>query len=115
MLVPSYQAGPYLALLVQSVQAQTYQRWELLVLDDGSGDLEYPDVQDVLDDPRIRPSRWTPNRGVIQATRFLMEEARGSFWCYPGAHDLLFLQFMEKRLAVLDRHPEVFLMFGKGG
>lgn len=44
-----------------------------------------------------------------------MEEARGSFWCYPGAHDLLLLQFMEKRLAVLDRHPEVSLMFGKGG
>jgi len=37
VLVPSYQAGPYLALLVDSVLAQTYQRWELLILDDGSG------------------------------------------------------------------------------
>jgi len=115
VLVPSYQAGPYLALLVESVLAQTYQRWELLILDDGSGDLDYPDVQDVLDDERIRAFRWSPNRGVSQATRFLMEEARGDFWCYPGADDLLMPQFMEKRLAVLDRHPEVSLVFGKGG
>jgi glycosyltransferase involved in cell wall biosynthesis len=114
VLVPSYQAGPYLAFLVESVRAQTYQRWELLILDDGSGDLDHPDVQDVLDDERIRAFRWSPNRGVSQATRFLMEEARGDFWCYPGADDLLLPQFIEKRLAVLDRHPEVSLVFGRG-
>jgi glycosyltransferase involved in cell wall biosynthesis len=115
VLVPSYQAGPYLALLVESVRAQTYQRWELLILDDGSGDLDHPDVQDVLADDRIRAFRWLPNRGVSQATRFLMEEARGEFWCYPGADDLLLPQFIEKRLTVLDRHPEVSLVFGRGG
>ena len=115
VLVPSYQAGPYLALLVESVRAQTYQRWELLILDDGSGDLDYPDVQGSLADSRILAFRWSPNRGVSQATRFLMEEARGEFWCYPGADDLLLPEFIEKRLAVLIRHPEVSLVFGRGG
>lgn len=115
VLVPSYQAGSFLALLVESVRAQTHQRWELLILDDGSGDLDHPAVQDVLLDPRIRAFRWSPNRGVSQATRFLMEEARGEFWCYPGADDLLSPHFIENRLAVLDRHPEVSLVFGKGG
>lgn len=115
VVVPSYQAGSYLALLVESVQAQTHQRWELLILDDGSGDLDYPDVQDVLADDRIRAFRWSPNRGVSQATRFLLEEARGDFWCYPGADDLLLPQFIEKRLGLLHRHPEISLVFGRGG
>jgi glycosyltransferase involved in cell wall biosynthesis len=115
VLVPSYQAGPYLAFLVESVRAQTYQCWELLILDDGSGDLDHPDVVDVLADNRIRAFRWSPNRGVSQATRFLMEEARGDFWCYPGADDILLPQFIEKRLAVLDRHHDVSLVFGRGG
>jgi len=44
-----------------------------------------------------------------------MEEARGEFWCYPGADDLLLPEFIQKRLAVLDRHPEVSLVFGRGG
>jgi len=67
VLVPSYHAGPYLALLVETVRAQTYQRLELLILDDGSGDLDHPDVQVVLADDRIRAFRWSPNRGVSQA------------------------------------------------
>ncbi|MCP9929768.1 glycosyltransferase [Cyanobium sp. AMD-g] len=114
VLVPSYQAGSYLSLLVESMLCQSYQRWELLILDDGSGDLDHPDVQEVLADSRIRTFRWSPNRGVSQAFRFLMEEARGDFWCYPGADDLLSPQFIEQRLVVLDRHPEVSLVFGKG-
>jgi glycosyltransferase involved in cell wall biosynthesis len=95
--------------------AQTHQNWELLILDDGSGDLDHQEVQTVLGDPRIRAFRWRPNRGVSQATRFLMEEARGAFWCYPGADDLLRPQFIEKRLAVMGRDLEVSVVFGKGG
>jgi glycosyltransferase involved in cell wall biosynthesis len=115
VIVPSYHAAPYLPLLVESVRAQTHHRWELLLLDDGSGDLDYPDVQAFLDDTRIRTFCWKPNRGVSQATRFLMEEVRGDFWCYPGADDLLLPQFIEKRLAVLAQHPEVSIVFGRGG
>ena len=115
VLVPSYQAGSYLGLLVKSVRAQTHQRWELLILDDGSGDLDHPDLHDIWGDDRIRAFRWSPNRGVSQATRFLMEEALGEYWCYPGADDLLFPNFIEQRLGLLHRHPEVSLVFGRGG
>jgi len=115
VLVPSYQAGRYLGLLIDSVMTQTHQDWELLILDDGSGDLDHPEVARRLEDPRIRTFRWQPNRGVSLATRFLMEEARGDYWCYPGADDLLRTQFMEKRLAVMAAHPEVSFIFGRGG
>jgi len=114
VLVPSYQASSYLSLLVKSVLAQTYENWELLILDDGSGDLDYPDVEIVLKDSRIRTFRWFPNRGVSQATRFLMQEARGEFWCYPGADDLLFPYFIQERITVLDHHLDVSCVFGKG-
>jgi glycosyltransferase involved in cell wall biosynthesis len=115
VIVPSYQAGHYLGLLIESVLAQTYENWELLILDDGSGDLDHPEVTGRLEDSRIRAFRWNPNRGVSRATRFLMEQARGDFWCYPGADDLLRPQFIEKRLSVLAAHPEVALVFGRGG
>jgi glycosyltransferase involved in cell wall biosynthesis len=115
VLVPSYKAGDYLALLVQSVLEQSHTRWELLILDDGSGDLKHPEVQALLGDPRIRCYAWTPNRGVSKATRFLMEQVQGEFWCYPGADDVLRPQFIEKRLQTLRDHCDVSLVFGKGG
>lgn len=114
VLVPSYRAGHYLAHLIESVLYQTYQRWELLILDDGSGDLDHPNVKSLLADPRIRTYRWFPNRGVSQATRFLMEEAAGKYWCYPGADDLICPEFISSRLALLDHHCEVSIIFGKG-
>jgi glycosyltransferase involved in cell wall biosynthesis len=115
VIVPSYNAGPYLRVLVESILTQTHERWELLILDDGSGDLDYPGVGDILQDPRIRTFRWTPNRGVSQATRSLLEQARGEFWCYPGADDVLRPEFIAKRLQVMAGHPEVSLVFGPGG
>jgi glycosyltransferase involved in cell wall biosynthesis len=102
-------------MLVESVKAQTHSQWELLIMDDGSGDLDHPAVRPTLADPRIQTFRWYPNRGVSQATRFLMGQAKGEFWCYPGADDLLSPEFLVRRLAVMEEHPEVALVFGKGG
>lgn len=115
VLVPSYNAGPYLGELVKSVLTQTHANWELLILDDGSGDLDHPAVQSLLSDQRIRCFRWHPNRGVSKATRFLMEQAQGEFWCYPGADDLLRPRFIEARLETMRGHTEVSLVFGRGG
>jgi glycosyltransferase involved in cell wall biosynthesis len=115
VLVPSYKAGSYLGHLVRSVLDQTYSTWELLILDDGGDDLDHPEVAQHLGDGRIRCHRWKPNRGVSEATRFLMEQARGAYWCYPGADDVLRPRFIEKRLATLRNHPEVALAFGRGG
>lgn len=102
-------------MLVSSVKDQTYSRWELLILDDGSGDLDHPDVCATLDDSRIRTFRWKRNRGVSQATRFLMGQVKGEFWCYPGADDLLAPQFLEKRVVCMDEHPDAAVVFGRGG
>lgn len=115
ILVPTYQAGRHLAELVGSIQAQTHPNWELLILDDGSGDVDHPEVGESLGDPRIRVFRWSPNRGVSRATAFLLEQAKGEFWCYPGADDLLRPKFIERRLEVMDRNLGVAVVFGKGG
>ncbi len=114
ILVPSYRAGRYLGMLIDSVLAQTFQDWELLILDDGSGDLDHPSLVGKLSDSRIRSFAWTPNRGVSSATQFLMLEATGKCWCYPGADDLLMPTFIERRLELLADYPEVTLVFGKG-
>lgn len=115
VLVPTYRAEHYLGILIDSVKSQTFTDWELLILDDGSGDLDRPSVCSHLSDPRIQTFRWQINRGVSEATRFLMKRVTGEFWCYPGADDLLAPSFLERRLVAMETHKEAALVFGKGG
>lgn len=62
IVTPAYQQAGYIRRCVESVLAQTYARWELVVVDDGSTD-GTPDVVEAYGDPRIRCIRL-PHRGL---------------------------------------------------
>ncbi len=62
IVTPAYDQAGYIRRCVESVLAQTYPRWELIVVDDGSTD-GTPDVVEAYGDPRIRCIRL-PHRGL---------------------------------------------------
>ena len=62
IVTPTYNAGPFIRQCVESVLAQTFQDWELVVVDDGSSD-GTPDVVETYRDPRVRCLRL-PHRGL---------------------------------------------------
>ncbi len=67
VVVPAYQVGKYVGDTLRSVQAQTLQDWECVVIDDGSSDDTAAVVQRIAaDDARIRLSRQA-NQGLSAA------------------------------------------------
>ena len=104
IIMPVYQTRDYLAEAVQSVRNQTYSRWELLLIDDGS-----TDGSDALcdqlarEDARIRVFHQE-NAGVSRARNKGLEEARGDYYCFLDSDDALapvFLAWhMEKQKAI---------------
>jgi glycosyltransferase involved in cell wall biosynthesis len=112
ILVPSYKAARFLGPLCQSIQAQTLADFEVLIADDGSPDNTAEAVAPFLRDARFRFFSWQPNRGVARATLTLLTEARGEFWCNPGADDLLKPDFLAARIEALERHPQAILAHG---
>jgi glycosyltransferase involved in cell wall biosynthesis len=62
IVTPTYNAAPYVRQCVESVLAQTYREWELVVVDDGSTD-GTPDIVETYGDPRVRCLRL-PHRGL---------------------------------------------------
>ena len=88
VIVPVYNVYPYLRDCVQSVQAQSYQNWELLLVDDGStdGSGELCDELAVEDD-RIRVFH-KPNGGLSDARNHGMHHARGEYFCLLDSDDL---------------------------
>src|SRR5438093_208857 len=114
VIVPTYRAGRYLIELCKSLQEQTYPHFEVLVLDDGSDDHLSVDLEPYRSDVRFKFAHWDGNRGVNQATYYLLSQVCGDYWCYPGADDILLPNFIEERIRVIESGPEVAMVHGPG-
>ncbi len=112
ILVPAYNAARYLPELCRSIQAQTYPDYEVLVANDGSIDDTVATLAPFLRDQRFRLFGWEQNRGLNQAWAALCSQARGDYWCCPGADDVLYPTFVERRLATLQANPQAGLVHG---
>ena len=111
-IVPCYNGALYIAQLCQSIQAQTFGDFEVLLGDDCSTDNTVEILQPFLRDPRFKLFRWKPNRGMHFGVMVLLNEARGQFWCPPGQDDILEPQLLERRVPWLASHPEAVLIHG---
>jgi glycosyltransferase involved in cell wall biosynthesis len=112
IIVPAYNAAPYLAELGDSLRAQTHQNFEALILDDGSSDNTREVLEPFRKDARFKILNWSPNRGVNVATSELLGRMQGDYWCNPGADDVLHPNFVAERLNILEAHPEAALVHG---
>src|ERR1017187_7036181 len=83
VLVPVHNAGPYLRPAVDSVLAQTFSDFELILIDDGSSDGCLESVSD-LRDPRIRIFRQE-QRGAPAALNAGLARGRGSGVALPDS------------------------------
>jgi len=114
VVVPCFNAAPYAGALIESVLGQTFGDFELLLADDGSSDGTAAVLERYQGDRRVRLARWEGNRGVTAATLTLLAQARGAYWCYPGADDLLDPVFLERRLRRLEARPDAVWAAGPG-
>ncbi|GJD51501.1 Undecaprenyl-phosphate 4-deoxy-4-formamido-L-arabinose transferase [Methylobacterium crusticola] len=86
--MPVFNGGDYFALALDSVLAQTYPNFEILVVDDGSADPdEVARIVAAADSPRIRLFRQ-PNGGVASAMNTAVRHMEGDFLCWLSHDDL---------------------------
>ena len=113
ILVPAYNAARYLPGLCESVRAQTYPHYEVLIGNDGSKDNTAAVLAPFLQDKRFQLVEWQPNRGLSRGMAILYTAMKGDYWCCTGADDLFYPQFLEKRVEVLEANPQGFLVHGQ--
>jgi len=93
VVIPLYNKGPYIARALNSVLAQTFQDFEVIVVDDGSTD-SGAEVVRRFDDPRIRLIQQE-NRGVSAARNRGIEAARAELVAFLDADDEWLPGFVE--------------------
>jgi glycosyltransferase involved in cell wall biosynthesis len=104
--IPTYNRAQILPYAVNSVLAQTYEDFELIICDDASPD-ETPTVVQQWDDPRIRYLRHPQNIQRSRNMRAGFEAAQGEYFIKFDDDDALTPTFLEKTVAVLEANPQV--------
>jgi len=110
VLMPSYNHARYVAAAIQSIQAQTFQDFEIVVTDDGSQD-GTADVVAAMNEPRLRLSRFPVNRGFSAAINDALRRSRGEYLTFLNSDDCFLPAKLELQVAFLDAHPEIGAVF----
>lgn len=112
VLLPVYNAEPYLAAAVESILRQSFSDFELLIIDDGSQDRSGQILQDYAQrDRRIRLIRRA-NRGLIATLNEMLDLAQGEFLARMDADDLATPERLARQVDFLQQHPEVVCVGG---
>jgi glycosyltransferase involved in cell wall biosynthesis len=116
VVVPFLDPGLFLGQAVESVRSQTLRDWELLLVDDGSTDESVAAARGYADvDPRIRYLEHDghQNRGISASRNLGIRHAAGRYVALLDGDDLILPEKLAHQVAILDRHPEVGMVYGK--
>lgn len=102
IITPLYNSGRYIAQTIESVQAQTYTNWEMLITDDCSVD-DGPSIVEryAAADPRIRLLKLEINGGPGVARNNSLKQARGRYIAMLDSDDRWRPDKLEKQLSFM--------------
>lgn len=104
IITPAYNSAKFIAETIQSVQNQTHENWEMIIVDDGSSDETLAIVQAFIDkDKRIQCYKLAQNSGPAVARNFAIEKAKGSFMTFIDADDIWFPNFIENSIKTIEK------------
>lgn len=99
IVMPMYNSGLYVAQSIESVQAQTYPYWELLIVDDVSTDDSVAIVEAYArKDSRIKLLHNPQNSGAAEARNYALREARGRWIAFLDSDDLWLPEKLAKQV-----------------
>ena len=108
VVLPVYNCPDLVGQAIESILAQTFADFELIVIDDGSKD-ETPDVLGNYTDSRIRLMTQT-NRGLAGTLNRGIEVAHGRYVARQDQDDVSYPERLSKQVAFLDAHPSCALL-----
>lgn len=106
-----YNRQHYLTATIESILAQTYPDFELLIWDDGSSDQSIAIAHQYAEqDPRIRVVT-APHQGIAPALRAAISATTGQYLGWVDSDDVLAPTALEKTVPVLEAHPQVGMVY----
>jgi len=106
--IPFYNAQDYLDYAIKSVLAQTYNNWELILMDDGSSDNSLAIANSYArNDHRIRVISDGKNMKLPARLNQLISESNGEFIARMDADDIMHPERLATQLTILENNPDI--------
>ncbi|WP_157971731.1 glycosyltransferase family 2 protein [Halorussus litoreus] len=106
VLISVYNEEPYVEEAIESILTQTYDDFELVVIDDGSTDGTRARLRNV-DDPRMKYVENDRNVGFVRTLNQGLDMCSGKYVARMDADDVARRDRIEKQVRFLESHPEV--------
>jgi len=105
IITPSYNSVIYLSDMIESVLSQTYDKWELLIVDDASSDNSIEVVKLYMqEDERIQLMCLEKNSGAAVSRNKAIEMAKGRYIAFLDSDDLWHADKLEKQILFMKKH-----------
>lgn len=110
VIIPSYNHAPFIADAIQSVLNQTFQDFEILIIDDGSKDNSV-EVIKTFTDSRIHFLVNEENKGAVYTTNKMIEHASGEYIALLNSDDVWETNKLEKQISFLENNQKYGVVF----
>lgn len=110
VLMPAYNVSRYLREAIGSVLNQTWQHFELLIIEDCSTDDTAAILATYRDDPRIRILQNPRNLGLAATRNHGLSRARGNYIALLDSDDCWHPEYLEHQVRILDRDPSIAVL-----
>lgn len=108
VIIASYNHQDYIAETLRSLEEQTYQDFEIIIIDDGSTDR----TVEVAKSAQSRAQIYTQeNQGVVAARNRGVSLAKGRYICFVDSDDVVLPERFAKQVVLLEGEPELGLVF----
>lgn len=107
--LPVYNGERWIRMAIESILAQTYDDWELIVVDDGSTDRSVEQITNYklqITSGKIRVIADGEHKGIAARLNQMVRMARGEYFARMDADDVMMPERLEKQVRFLLEHPE---------
>lgn len=109
VIMPVYNARPFVSAAIGSVLAQTHADFELIIVDDASTDGS-DEMVSAIGDPRIRFLKHAENLGAAAAKNTALKNTRGDLIVFLDADDIALPERFATQVKYLQAHPEISVL-----
>ncbi len=108
--ITNYNYGKYIRQAIESVLSQTFQDFELIIIDDGSTDNSKDIIEEYANNPKIKII-YQQNKGLNVTNNIALKVAKGKYIMRLDADDFLHPEALEKMVTALEKDNELGLVF----